>query len=78
MSVLNGDGIEIGEEQASDPQMVVAAAINDVIALARAMSPATDFGRGAVEMRRRLAIMDLALAAAADAGLLEQTPDTVQ
>jgi hypothetical protein len=43
-----------------DPQIVVAAAINDVIELARAMS-ALGLDRGVVEMRRRLAVMDMAL-----------------
>lgn len=78
MSVLNGDRVEIAEEQAADPQMVVAAAINDVIDLARAMSPAGDFSRGAVEMRRRLAVMDQALAQAEAAGVLQGGMPPVQ
>lgn len=51
----------------SDPQVIVAAAINDVIDLARVMS-ATGLGRGVVEMRRRLAVMDRALVLAEKAG----------
>jgi hypothetical protein len=56
----------------TDPQVVVAAAINDVIELARAMSPTSDFSRGAVEMRRRLAVLDRAIVLADAAGGLEQ------
>jgi len=62
-------GVELDPDQAADPQMVVAAAINDVIVLARMMS-AKGLGRGEVEMRRRLALMDAALAQAERAGVL--------
>jgi hypothetical protein len=54
----------------ADPQVIVAAAINDVIELARAMS-ATGLSRGVVEMRRRLHVMDAALAQAERAGVLQ-------
>lgn len=47
----------------TDPQAIVAAAINDVIELARAMS-AQGLDRGVVEMRRRLRVMDMAIATA--------------
>lgn len=69
-----------GELDPSDPQVIVAAAINDVITLARIMSPASDFTRGAVEMRRRLHVMDVALAAAEKAGVLQDNSmaETVQ
>lgn len=56
-----------------DPQLIVAAAINDVIELARVMS-ATGLGRGVVEMRRRLRVMDAALALAETLGKLEDAP----
>lgn len=56
-----------------DPQLIVAAAINDVIELARVMS-ATGLGRGVVEMRRRLRVMDQALALAEKVGALEDAP----
>lgn len=56
-----------------DPQLIVAAAINDVIELARVMS-ATGLGRGVVEMRRRLRVMDAALAMAEKVGALQDGP----
>lgn len=51
------------EPDPTDPQVIVAAAINDVIELARAMS-AQGLGRGVVEMRRRLRVMDIAIVSA--------------
>lgn len=58
------------DQAAADPRLVASMAINDVIELARALTKPNDFSRGAVEMRRRLAVMDLALAAAEKAGLV--------
>lgn len=73
---LNGDTLDLDP---ADPQLVASMAINDVIELARAMSPASDFGRGAIEMRRRLAIMDAALVAAEKAGVVRvASTETVQ
>lgn len=60
----NGEVIqgEVGAEilPPDDPQVAVALAINDVIELARAMSR-QKLGRGEIEMRRRLAVMDKAI-----------------
>lgn len=69
--LLNGGDPDLAAPE--DPQMLVAAAINDVIELARVMS-ATGLGRGVVEMRRRLRVMDVALKLAEQAGALVDGP----
>lgn len=66
--LLNGGEPDLATPD--DPQMLVAAAINDVIELARVMS-AQGLGRGVVEMRRRLRVMDAALKLAEQAGMLQ-------
>lgn len=65
--LLNGGEPDLAAPD--DPQMLVAAAINDVIELTRVMS-AQGLGRGVVEMRRRLRVMDAALKLAEQAGVL--------
>lgn len=79
VSEAEADEVNGTAPDSADPQMLVAAAINDVIELARAMS-ASGLDRGVVEMRRRLNVMDAAVAMAEKAGALVDAtaPGTVQ